>query len=177
MSSDQLNSIESKLKQLQKQEIPGMSYKNKKPVEIKQTVPDTPLVQKEQVKETSRSRTETPPEPVRAPRFETKETTRHQPVGEIPPPQAPLQRRPPLLQNPPRPPMSTNQQSAMYTGQPLLSGPIINTTGPPSMYHPMPNLSQPPPPLMQPMMPLSHPSRYAFPPPPLNRPPMFNGRS
>ena len=156
---------------MQKQEIPGMSYKNRKPVEIKQTVPDTPPVVpvQEPVKDINKTKTETLPEQVRAPRFETKESYKHQPEVAPQP-----QRRPPLLQNPPRLPISNNQHSAMYTGQPLLSGPIISTTTPPTMYHLPPNFSRPPPPLMQPMMP-PHLSRFSFPPPPLNRPPVFTG--
>lgn len=168
-----MSSLESKLRQLQKQEIPGMSYRNRKPVEIKQTIPQTPpITPKEPVKEETKSKSD--PEENKVPRFDAKvtakESVKRLPVSDLPPPQ---ERRPPLLQNPPRPPMS--HQSAIYTGQPLMSGPIINPSGPPGMmYQPMlPNFSQPPPPF-RPLMHPSYLSRFAVPPPPLNRPPVFN---
>jgi hypothetical protein len=60
-----------------------MSYKNRKPVEIKQTVPEVIISKqndKEPVIEVTKPRM-APPEPVRAPRFEqAKETPKLAPI-------------------------------------------------------------------------------------------------
>lgn len=134
-----------------------MSYRNKKPVEIKQTLPVNPeIVPREPVKEEAKLEPENKPVPAASVNVE-------EPVKPLPPT---VERRPPLLQNPPRPPMS--HQSAIYTGQPLMSGPIIN----PNMMYP-PNFSQPPPPF-RPVMHPPHLSRFAVPPPPLNRHTLFH---